>query len=386
MRHHRALHWALSLLAAILATVALTQLPSNTPTPASVRVVASQSATRAVERAAAQAGAQLANQAPPANQVCVVPSGEGVMGACAPKVTIRLAGAASVQTVHGKIGVDTSSFQGCQVAPAWLSFWIVKATEGTGYRDRCTAKNVADAKRQHQVYGTYDFMRATGSSAAAEASTYVAYARATGAARGLHVLDVEANSRGLSASTLHSYICDWVSRVHNALGGPVVIYTGNWFWSPQVGGSTCGAILWDSAYASYAQLPGTWGGGFLSYYGWAPYVGQRGRYRALTPLWQYGDGVNGPGPRVNRWDTDAFFGTRAQLEQLANLAPKVKPCSKRTACRMGRRHAHVHQTIARKCNPAANRKRHARICLKLHNRNEYMHRYARGHHITFVVR
>lgn len=68
---------------------------------------------------------------------------------------------------------------------------------------------------------------------------------------------------------------------------------------------------------------------------------------------------------------------------VAKLRPR--PCAKRTACRMGRRHAEVHKAITAKCHgePA---KTHVPACRRLRARNAYMHRYAAKHKLVLVTR
>lgn len=385
-----------SWLAVALAVIALLTQALNVfgptvvkPTPHAIAVAAkpvvqaqaAKAASTALQRATTRAVGAAANTPVAGNQqACpnVKAMGQGAMGACSPPpATLLQLGAARASSVtvirNHPIGTDTSSYQLCQAPPTWVSFWIVKATEGTGYTDRCVATDIAIAKKRGIPYGTYDFGHPTGADATAEAAKYVQVNRAAGASLGMHVYDAEYNPNHLPPSTVHAYICSWARYVHGHLGGTIIVYTGNWFWGPQVGGDNCGTVAWISAYANYAVVPPAWGGGVLT---------PSSRYRPFAPLWQYSDGKFGPQPYVNRWDTDVYFGTKAQLRALAGM---TKPCSQRTACRMGRRHEHIHATIVKKCHgaPAAS---HRKICRTLRGRNRYIHRYVRKHHETLVTR
>jgi lysozyme len=257
--------------------------------------------------AAVRADNAAANNAPVPN--CNPAPGAGKLGACAPPSgpSATLAKAAGDPfTVHGLLGVDISSYQGCDNQLRGISFAFFKASEGTGYTDVCLRRNVQTAKAHRLPYGVYDFLRPSYQhSAAQEAAHFVAAVRAAGANTSLPpVADVEANA-GLSGAALHNYVCSWHGYVERALHRKTdITYTGNWFWGPQVAGGSCGTLLWVSAYANYAVIP----------HGW----------RTKT-IWQYSDGVFGPYPHINGWDSDVFQGTRAQLAALANRKPPVPP-------------------------------------------------------------
>jgi hypothetical protein len=86
-----------------------------------------------------------------------------------------------------------------------------------------------------------------------------------------------------------------------------ITYTGAWFWGPQVAGGNCGSLLWVSAYTFQPIVPRAW---------------------SRHTIWQYSDGIYGPIPHINRWDSDVFNGTLAQLRALAGA--KVRPISAHT--------------------------------------------------------
>lgn len=246
-----------------------------------------------------QAAVAEANRTP--TTVCNPPLGAGTLGTCAPRVPFNpLLGARKV--IGGTLGVDVSSYQGCTNTFSGVSFVITKFNESTGYRDKCASHNIYTARVKHLAHGGYDFLRPGSSSAAAEANVFVSMYRSTGAT-GVAVADVEANGHGLSRSAMVAYVCGWVHTVHSALpNAPIAIYTGGWFWNPQVGGQACNSVLWVSAYANSYSVPA----GFTH-----------------ATIWQYSDGVYGPVPHINGWDSDVFLGSKKEFEQVFALIPPI---------------------------------------------------------------
>lgn len=246
-----------------------------------------------------QAAVAEANRTP--TTLCNPPPGAGVLGACAPRVPFNpLLGAQKV--ISGTLGVDVSSYQGCSNSFANVKFVITKFNESTGYRDRCAAHNISVAKQRKLPHGGYDFLRPGSSSASAEANVFVSMYRNTGAT-GVAVADVEANGHGLSRNAMVAYVCGWVRSVQAALPRvSIAIYTGGWFWNPQVGGKACNTTLWVSAYANSYSIPA----GF-----------------SRATIWQYSDGVYGPVPHINGWDSDVFLGSKQEFDTLFNLIPPI---------------------------------------------------------------
>jgi GH25 family lysozyme M1 (1,4-beta-N-acetylmuramidase) len=250
------------------------------------------------------------------NPDCFPPVGAGHLGSCAPVQAMgaanalgKAAGDPNNITGH-PLGVDVSSYQGCSIN--WsrepVQFAIFKATESTGYTDACLAHNIAGAKAGRLAYSEYDFLRPGSTSPVAEADHFAAAVNSAGGNTSLPpVADVEVNA-GLSPTQLHSYVCAWEGRVKQLLHRTTVItYTGFWFWQPQVAGDSCGSILWDSAYASFAVTPSSWS------------------HTGGITLWQYSDGIYGPTPHISGWDSDVLLkGTLAGLGAKAVIAVPAK--------------------------------------------------------------
>lgn len=272
----------------------------------------------ALKQAAAQAAIQ-ASTAP--NPSCNPPLGNGHMGVCAPTQAFAaadlIANAAGAQdNVTGVLGVDVSNNNGCPLTiPPGAKFEFAKLTESTLFTDSCAVSNLAAAKARHIPFGVYDFLRPGSSSPGAEAAHFVAAIRHLGTSNTIElppVADVETNA-GLTPLQVQAYVATWVKDVAAALGRttgpPAIVYTGEWFWRPQVGGPNDGTDLWVSGYVSRPLLPASW---------------------ARYTFWQFSDGTYGPTPHFHSGDrgldSDVFNGTLAQLNELAGITkPKQKP-------------------------------------------------------------
>jgi len=211
------------------------------------------------------------------------------------------------------IGPDVSGWQGCPlgwraVARAGRAFAFAKASEGTTFTDSCFASNWRAMAAAGIPRGAYDFARPHSpiSSARAEARHYVAVVNSAGGFRMTlpPVLDVEENAN-LSQGGMRSWIQTWIDEVRKDVHRyDVTIYTGNWFWSPNVGSwAPRGALLWASGYSS--TMPRVAGFGKPNW-------------------WQYTDGQYGPTPHytpgIGYADSSVWLGTRAQLR--STLGPR----------------------------------------------------------------
>ena len=206
---------------------------------------------------------------------------------------------------------DVSHYQGAvnwsEVKATGAGFGICKATEGTGYRDDQFAANWGGMRAAgFTVRGAYHFGH-PGESAAAQASLFVKTVGHVGKGEFL-ILDIEAATRELAAGnwtdqTPQQVVAWCVSFVSSVVAQSGVtqnkmwIYTGEWFWGPDAGGSAAlGKFpLWISSYTTSPPPPAQ---------GWS-------RWR----MWQFTDkgSFHGIGGAV---DTSVFRGTQAQLETL----------------------------------------------------------------------
>lgn len=128
---------------------------------------------------------------------------------------------------------------------------VVKATEGTGYRDPTFTKARWDAMRQAGVKrGAYHFAHPGRNDPVAEADFFVNTVNSVGGRRRFFdlplVLDVEVN-HGLSGAALVHWCTVFCSHVRKRTGRGCIVYTGNWFWGnlPAPGN---GGWAWLSGY------------------------------------------------------------------------------------------------------------------------------------------
>jgi len=209
---------------------------------------------------------------------------------------------------HKIVGPDVSNWQGCSLDWSRIAsrrdFAFIKASEGTDFTDQCFAYNWQSSHAVHLPRGAYDFARphADLSTAQAEADHYIAVVKSAG---GFHkalppVLDVEANDDSIDQGQMRAWIRTWVQWVrHHTKRRTITIYTGNWFWEPNVGSwRPKHALLWESCYCSSWQV--------------APVVGW-----GAPNWWQYTDGTSGPTPRntpgIGPSDSSFWLGHKSAL-------------------------------------------------------------------------
>jgi GH25 family lysozyme M1 (1,4-beta-N-acetylmuramidase) len=193
-------------------------------------------------------------------------------------------------------GVDVSSHQG---NVAWPTLWssgvrwaYAKATEGTYYTNPYHAQQYNGSYDVGMVRGAYHFATPDTTTGAAQADYFVDRGGAWSAdGRTLPgVLDIEWNPYGddcygKSASSMVSWIRNFLDRYRARTGRDAVIYTATSWWK-QCTGNYAGFAstpLWIARYAStVGELPA----------GWSTYT-----------MWQY----TSTGPTVG--DHDRFNGT-----------------------------------------------------------------------------
>ena len=202
-------------------------------------------------------------------------------------------------------GVDVSSHQG---NVAWPTLWssgvrwaYAKATEGTYYTNPYHAQQYNGSYDVGMVRGAYHFATPDTTSGAAQADYFVDRGGAWSAdGRTLPgVLDIEWNPYGddcygKSASSMVSWIRDFLDRYRARTGRDAVIYTATSWWKQCTGnyaGFASTTPLWIARYAStVGELPA----------GWSTYT-----------MWQY----TSTGPTVG--DHDRFNGTVDRVRSFA---------------------------------------------------------------------
>ncbi|MFE7962418.1 lysozyme [Streptomyces cellulosae] len=202
-------------------------------------------------------------------------------------------------------GVDVSSHQG---NVAWPTLWnsgvrwaYAKATEGTYYTNPYHAQQYNGSYDVGMIRGAYHFATPDTTSGAAQADYFVDRGGAWSAdGRTLPgVLDIEWNPYGddcygKSASSMVSWIRDFLDRYRARTGRDAVIYTATSWWKQCTGnyaGFASTTPLWIARYAStVGELPA----------GWSTYT-----------MWQY----TSTGPTVG--DHDRFNGTVDRVRSFA---------------------------------------------------------------------
>lgn len=197
-------------------------------------------------------------------------------------------------------GIDVSEFQGninwSQVKAAGKSFAIIRVSDGTGHLDPYFAQNWSGAKSAGLIRGVYQFFE-PGEDAVAQANLLLQHMGAIGSGDLPPMIDVEATG-GQSPATITSKIHQWVDTVQNATGRKALVYTGSWFWDPDVkSGDFTSYPLVDSYYCSNCcpNIASPW---------------------TKWTMWQYSStgSVSGISGNV---DLDRFDGTLAELQALA---------------------------------------------------------------------
>ncbi|MCF3130711.1 lysozyme [Streptomyces olivochromogenes] len=203
-------------------------------------------------------------------------------------------------------GVDVASYQG---KVAWSTLWssgvkwsYSKASEGTYYTNPYFSSQSSGARDVGMIRGAYHFATPDTTGGAKQADYFVDHGggwRDDGSTLP-GVLDIEWNPYGddcygKSASSMVSWVRDFLNRYKSRTGRDAVIYTSTSWWNSCTGGySGFGSTnpLWVAKYAStVGSLPP----------GWSTYT-----------MWQY----TSTGPTVG--DHDRFNGSTDRLKALAN--------------------------------------------------------------------
>jgi lysozyme len=212
----------------------------------------------------------------------------------------RLAAAATVCPGPSTVeGIDVSEYQGNinwgQVKASGREFAIIRTGDGM-YQDPYFAQNWSGAKAAGLIRGVYQFFE-PGEDAVAQANLMLSMMGAIGPGDLPPMIDVEVTG-GQSGATITSKIHQWVNTVQAATGRKPLVYTGTWFWDPNVGsGDFSSYPLVESYYCSSCcpNLPNPW---------------------SDFAMWQYSSTGAVPGISGNV-DLDKFKGTMADLQLLA---------------------------------------------------------------------
>ncbi len=221
-----------------------------------------------------------------------------------------LVGAPPAIAAGAPLGVDVSHYQGtvhwATVRKSGIRFAVIKATEGTTYRDSKFSTNYSNAKRAGLIRGAYHFALPNRSSGATQANYFISHGG--GWSRDNHtlpgVLDIEYNPYGStcygkSHSAMRSWIASFVNRYHTRTGRWAIVYSTYDWWRSCTGNS--GSFSKDPLWlARYASSPGTVPAGWHTW-----------------TCWQYTSSASVPGI-AGKVDKNKFHGTAAGLLALAN--------------------------------------------------------------------
>lgn len=134
-------------------------------------------------------------------------------------------------------GIDVSGHQSpidwARVRAAGVSFAYVKATEGTGYRDKSATRHASGAFAAGLDVGAYHYLRVRqgAQDAAEQAHQFLAVHRALGCTL-LPALDVETQgNEGRSYAEYLAAVRTFVDVVEAEIGRPPLLYTYPGFWA-----------------------------------------------------------------------------------------------------------------------------------------------------------
>lgn len=206
------------------------------------------------------------------------------------------------------LGIDISSYQHDDGPIDWATvaknraFVIIKATEGTTYKNSYYAADIAAARANGMIAGAYHFLRFN-RDGAAQADHFLASIGGTVPRGDLPpMVDVEDIDNNPDVSILTT----WIDRVEQVTGRKPMIYSGNWYWSGYLGnplGFGDHPIAWSSYTSACPTIPDD--------------------FSSLT-IWQYlGDTGTTPGIQ-GACDQDKFYGSTADLLKLADSVPSFQ--------------------------------------------------------------
>ena len=198
-------------------------------------------------------------------------------------------------------GIDVSVYQGdidwTKVATA-KDFAIARVSDGS-YLDTKFDKNWSGMKAAGIIRGAYQYFEPA-QDATAQANIMIQKMVGFGPGDLPPMLDVEATG-GQSPATITAKIHTWVDKIKAATGRTPLIYTGKYFWDPNV--QTTDFASFPLVIAAYVKpncpnTPNAW---------------------SKWTMWQYNSTGSVPGISGNV-DSDEFNGTMEDLKKLAGMS------------------------------------------------------------------
>jgi lysozyme len=197
-------------------------------------------------------------------------------------------------------GIDVSYYQGTidwnQVAAAGKAFGVARINDGN-FMDPQFDANWAGMKAAGMIRGAYQFYRPS-HDPVAQADVVIQKVGKLGPGDLPVMLDMEATD-GVGPATITAQLHTWVDRVTQGTGKPPLVYTGKYFWDPNVQTADfAGLPLWIAAYVKPCpNTPNAWSN-------WA--------------FWQYNDNgkIPGIGPLT---DVDVWNGDLNSLRLFVGL-------------------------------------------------------------------
>ncbi len=200
-------------------------------------------------------------------------------------------------------GLDVSHHEGAinwsRVRAAGYRFAFVRATYGSGLRDRRFDDNWSGARAAGVIRGAYHFLLA-GQDVAAQARLFISTVGHLERGDLPPVVDVESmGNEGVSSTTMVSATRRFIALVRDGLGRAPIVYTSQGYWNTLRGTSEFAARpLWVANYTmSCPRMPDTW---------------------SRWTFWQHSETGRVPGIPADAADLDVFNGTIADLEAFAN--------------------------------------------------------------------
>jgi lysozyme len=173
-------------------------------------------------------------------------------------VTTAMAGASVASPAHADsdtlvYGQDVSNYQPTHDwAASGAKYGIVKATEGTDFRDRAFARHWAEMAKQNMVRGAYHYGHPA-NDPVAEADFFLSVVNKQPARSGdLLVLDLETTD-GKSVAQVNAWAKKWLERVRAKTGITPLFYSG-WNFASRYGQGLGQYPLWV---AHYSKARGT---------------------------------------------------------------------------------------------------------------------------------